>query len=410
MISELFSNHSYKNKPIIIFGAGMIARAAIITIKTLDKKREVQIIGCGVSKAVNNVREIEEIAVYDYRELSGKYPDAVTVVAVRDKYYEDVFELLKECNSKGYIRVSVRECVEILEEKWRRTYPSLSEKFIQKIDMAEITDEEYILFLSKQLKTGVINLEVNVCDHCNLNCQSCNHFSPLIKEKNLDEEQYIRDLNRINNIYSGKVGRIMLLGGEPLMNDRITEICEVTRKILPDSAVYICTNGLMFPQMDKKFWRICREKEIGIKVTKYPVSFDYEYWQHYAEINGVSMSDESTEEVKTTYKLPLSTEAKWNPWHNYMKCYLANQCVVLRDGKLYTCPIGAWVDYLNKYFGLELPELDANAIDIYENDNVEQIEDFLKKPTSLCAYCGIDKYEYDIPWAISKREIKEWMD
>ena len=32
-------------------------------------------------------------------------------------------------------------------------------------------------------------LEVNLADHCNLNCQCCDHFSPIAKKTFLDFEQ-----------------------------------------------------------------------------------------------------------------------------------------------------------------------------------------------------------------------------
>ena len=37
-------------------------------------------------------------------------------------------------------------------------------------------------------------LEVNLADHCNLNCQCCDHFSPIASETFLDFDQYVCDI------------------------------------------------------------------------------------------------------------------------------------------------------------------------------------------------------------------------
>ena len=53
-------------------------------------------------------------------------------------------------------------------------------------------------------------LEVNLADHCNLNCQCCDHFSPIAKKTFLDFEQYVRDIHRISELSGGKIGLMKL--------------------------------------------------------------------------------------------------------------------------------------------------------------------------------------------------------
>ena len=47
-------------------------------------------------------------------------------------------------------------------------------------------------------------VEVNLADHCNLNCQCCDHFSPLAKPTFLDYDQYVKDLQRLSELTDNK--------------------------------------------------------------------------------------------------------------------------------------------------------------------------------------------------------------
>lgn len=57
-------------------------------------------------------------------------------------------------------------------------------------------------------------VEVNLADHCNLNCQCCDHFSPIATPTFLDFDQYVRDLKRLSDLTDNKIGLIKLQGGE----------------------------------------------------------------------------------------------------------------------------------------------------------------------------------------------------
>lgn len=41
-------------------------------------------------------------------------------------------------------------------------------------------------------------VEVNLADHCNLNCQCCDHFSPVASEKFYEFNQYSKDIKRLS--------------------------------------------------------------------------------------------------------------------------------------------------------------------------------------------------------------------
>lgn len=118
-------------------------------------------------------------------------------------------------------------------------------------------------------------LEVNLADHCNLNCQCCDHFSPIATETYLNFTQYVNDIQRIAELTGGEIGLMKLQGGEPLLNNRILDYITVTRKVFPNSRICIFTDGLLLPKWGEKgFWDVVKDCEIEIRMTQYPISLN----------------------------------------------------------------------------------------------------------------------------------------
>lgn len=397
-------NEKERQQKLIIYGAGTISKAFILALEEEYGLKNINLVGCMVSQISVNVSDVDGVRVYQIDDLAKDNSDACVLLAVREMYVDDIVMNLKKYNFTNFRMITFSDCIQSLETKWKRSSGKRAEIFVEHLCRDELTDEEYIMFLSKQLKNDKLSFEVNFADHCNLNCQCCNHFSPLAKEQYINKEQYKKDLKRLQELFGERIGRVMLLGGEPLLNQDIVSLLYLSRQYLPTAALHIFTNGLHFPQMTEKFWRACRENNINIKVTEYPIKFDYKYWFDFARQHGVDIANENPEAIKTTYRLPFVEKGGLDPYKNYIKCYHANQCIVLREGRLYTCPIAAWNSYLNEYFDKQFPELEQNSIDIHKATDAETIMEFLKNPIKMCEFCDIYNYEYNIPWHVSRKD------
>lgn len=396
-----------KNSKIIIYGAGTIAKAVVKILKKNELTWS-RIVGCAVTSINYNDYEIDGIKVYKAEDVLSAYRDAYVIIAVRDMYRKDVVSVIEKMGITQYDYIDIDECIELLEQQMveceMKELVSCFAKYSHELDK-----EEYLLFLSKQLSNSVLNFEVNVVDHCNLNCQSCNHFSPIAEKKFLDCEEYERDLERVALITRGKIGTLMLLGGEPLLHPDIIAIMQISRKHLKNTEISIVSNGILLGKQDDIFWKECRELEIHIVLTKYPINLNYEELKERASAEGVSLSFAyASQELKTLWHLPLKEQGGLNGYINYMKCYYAKRCVVLRSGRLYTCPISAYVHFFNKYFDKQMPEKNVNSIGIYEEDAIGKIYEFLSKPIPMCEHCDVANYQYDVPWCVSKRQLSEW--
>ena len=64
----------------------------------------------------------------------------------------------------------------------------------------------YINFqLDKIIPRANINIiEIYLAEHCNLNCQCCDHFSQLSEPEFRNIEVFERDIKRLSELYNGK--------------------------------------------------------------------------------------------------------------------------------------------------------------------------------------------------------------
>ena len=61
-------------------------------------------------------------------------------------------------------------------------------------------------------------VEINIVSHCNLNCRSCSHFSPVAGKEYLPIELAELDFARLAELSGGDVQCIHIMGGEPLLH------------------------------------------------------------------------------------------------------------------------------------------------------------------------------------------------
>ncbi len=170
------------------------------------------------------------------------------------------------------------------------------------------------------------------------------------------------------------------------------------------------TNGLKLDKQSDDFWEACRNNDIKIEVTRYPVNFDYNSLLKTAEEHHVDFSFYGRTKYiqKTQYYLPFDVDGNQNPQKSFYECFMARNCFTLCHGKLYPCSPAAYIDRFNKVYNLNLESTNGDYVDIYRETDTEKILDKLGSPIPFCRYCDIGRRTYGNKWTTSKKNIKEW--
>jgi hypothetical protein len=254
-------------------------------------------------------------------------------------------------------------------------------------------------------------LILNILDHCNLNCISCDHFAAIAKERFVSSDKITCDIARMAELFNDTIGRIAIMGGEPLLHPQLKEILIKARMYFPNTLIQLVTNGILLLKQDVGFWTVCRENNIVIVNTKYPIELDYDAICNMAKKYEVIFEyrNNTEKKIKTMYKIPLDISGVQNPRKSFSKCFHANSCVLLMEGKIYTCTIAPNIHIFNENFNTHM-ELEAeDYLCINAVNSKEDILKFLCVPKPFCRYCNVSKRSFGIPWEKSKKIMNEWL-
>lgn len=272
--------------------------------------------------------------------------------------------------------------------------------------MGTITDQIIRITPRVRLKT----LVVNICDHCNLNCVSCDHFSPIAEKKFYDSDKIIRDMKQIHSIIDNDVDRVSVMGGEPLLHPDVCNIIKNARLIFKKTEIWLSTNGVLLNEMPEDFWFFLHDEDVTLNVTKYPIGIDYEKIEENARSYGVSLqfyNDKGKE--KTMGHYPLDIKGSQDSSESFIHCFHANnRCNMLHEGRLYTCTIAPCIPIFNKKFGTEIPLTERDGIDIYQVFDRRELFRRLAEPMPICRFCDVRNRTFGHEWKQSSCDINEW--
>ena len=84
--------------------------------------------------------------------------------------------------------------------------------------------------MEKDLMHSKLEVEIQIVDHCNQNCDKCNHFSNLADKWFMTEEEFQFDILKIKEVLiPAGYRRLMILGGEPFLHPDLFEMVKFCR-------------------------------------------------------------------------------------------------------------------------------------------------------------------------------------
>ena len=269
----------------------------------------------------------------------------------------------------------------------------------------------YLLILSvfviHKKKKRLNEVTVKITSHCNLNCKYCSQFSPIADPDEYDATTFANDFERLYELTKGDIRHIIIMGGEPLLHPQLAELLQIARNIFHKSRISLSTNGILLLKQDDGFWNLCREMNIEIVISNYPVKINFLSIFDIAKKYNVKIYYK-TKKPQTMYKWTFDVEGKQCADRSFYKCFLGNNCFQIDNGKLYTCVMIPSVKHFNKYFNKKMEVMPGDYIDIYSTESLEEMLGFLATPVPFCKYCNIDKISYGQEWGPSKYDISEW--
>lgn len=254
------------------------------------------------------------------------------------------------------------------------------------------------------------NIDYHVCDICNLNCCSCNHFCPLTKNKEfITAEQAYDDFCFLQK-FDNKFDKLTLLGGEALLNPDIDHIIISASRVFPGRIKFI-TNGV---DADKLILmkQLLIDNKIDLVVTEYP--FKEGWKEHYKrlvhEFPDLTLYDYRIEHGFISEH--LSYDKQDTDANKILSCDKRYKCVQYIDKKMYICHYAAYLDNLNRI--TDVPFTNEDSFYDLKNYTEETFDIFFEKEIpEICNHCLYVKKPYEEldkkPWKRTDRKPEEWI-
>ena len=246
-------------------------------------------------------------------------------------------------------------------------------------------------------------IEININDHCNLNCKGCSHFAPLAPTSFKDFDTFLRDIKRLKQLIP-HVFKIRIMGGEPFLNPEIRRYVEVLKEVYPYSDLRVVTNGLVLKNISDDMLDFIKINDVMLDISVYPPLF--------STIDEIIQKLKSKqvkiflENISMFKPILLDTKEKY-PFKKLQNC----NCINLENGFIFSCPLQSTIKYYNERFANRY-NYKTNKINIYDPITGAEIKKRLKEPFELCDYCA--HYREDLPffeWSQSLTNIKsdDWV-
>ena len=263
-----------------------------------------------------------------------------------------------------------------------------------------------------------LRIEYHLLDKCNLNCSSCSHFCPLVKEetpKTLDK--ILQDFQKVYDITNkgdkNYIEKITIMGGEPLMYEHVSESMSLIRTLFKDTELELLTNGLLLQKMDDKFWQSIIRNNITICISIYPIKFDFNKLYEFLRIKNIRWY---------TYTIDMNNkrvfDSKWlkNEYDENSRklaydCRWRQNCTHLVDGKIYLCAMIAYFNHFDNAFKGQhnIKLVDSDSIDLDKITTWGELQLERDKVPHFCGHCkGLDLNFKE--WSQSERKIDEWFE
>lgn len=248
-------------------------------------------------------------------------------------------------------------------------------------------------------------VELHVVDRCNLNCNACSHFSPMVREDFDHLESFKSDINQLR-LYFERINKIRLLGGEPFLDEKLDEYVVLARQLYPDSIIEVVTNGLLIPRVTDRILRTISDSGIVVTITLYPPTAKI-LDEIITTLNKYDLEYQVSEMV-INFRRKFLPDGSSDPEKAFSECTLGRYCTFVYSGRLYLCSGAALVKYYNDVSGTDIVCKDS-SIDLY-NTSTEEIVRFLNQYNDSCRYCGRGSEEtWSVCENLRKIDVSRWI-
>lgn len=246
-------------------------------------------------------------------------------------------------------------------------------------------------------------LEYHVTDHCNLRCDHCCSYSPILKKWFADPDVFTADLLAVRRVVRPEF--LKIVGGEPLLHPELERLLAVAHELQVGARVQLTTNGLLLRRLSPRSWDSIQMLSVSLYPEPALPKDLIRYIARQAARRNIEVSWKTQDKFTCLDRESLATAEETRDI--YADCWIRHRCHSIRNGRFYSCTRPQYI----QTFAVDGPSFAADGIPVDDPDAAalsRRIRDLLIRPEPLrsCSICNGGNARLDTHRQLSPRSIQ----
>jgi organic radical activating enzyme len=228
-------------------------------------------------------------------------------------------------------------------------------------------------------------LEYHIADHCNLRCDHCCSFSPILKKWFADPDEFERDLQAVGRVVRPEF--VKIVGGEPLLHPQLERLLIIAKSLAVGPRIQLTTNGFRIDRLTARGWD-CLDM---IAVSLYPEPTLPKDLIRFIARQAAARKIEVNWKVQDKFTcLDRTGLADYEDAKRvFQDCWIRHRCNSIKQGRFYCCTRPQYIQkfatdaQLFREDGIPVDDPDAGALAARIKEHLERTE-----PLNSCFLCN----------------------
>lgn len=227
-------------------------------------------------------------------------------------------------------------------------------------------------------------LEYHVADHCNLHCDHCCSFSPILKKWFADPVEFESDLRAVRRVVAPQF--LKIVGGEPLLHPELERLLVIAKSLAVGPHIQLTTNAFLIERLTPRGW----DSLDMVAVSLYPEPALPKSLIRFIAREGRKRNIEVNWKVQDRFTCLDRTEMSDHAEaaRTFQECWIRHRCNSIKHGRFYCCTRPQYIQKfaanpeLFREDGIPVNDSDARALAVRIQQHLEQTE-----PLHSCFLC-----------------------
>ncbi len=226
-------------------------------------------------------------------------------------------------------------------------------------------------------------LEYHVADHCNLRCDHCCSYSPVLKKWLADPADFERDLRAVRRVVEPEF--VKIVGGEPLLHPELERLLVIAKELRVGPRIQLTTNGLLIDRLTEKGWQSIDMLSISLYPEPALPKQTVRFIAREAARRGIEVSWKMQDKFTCLDRHERASYAEAKDV--FAECWIRHRCNSIKNGRFYCC---TRPQYVQKFGGELYLEDGVEVNDSDEAALAERIKAHLERaePLHSCFLCN----------------------